>query len=54
MPKPEVLLKEGKLQCSLEERSDCVHVGFVYYLPELYNNDEVKAPLRGAYTMTES
>jgi hypothetical protein len=26
----EVLLKEGELQCLLDERSDCVHVGFVY------------------------
>ena len=32
----EVLLKNGELQCLLDERSDCVHVGFVYSLPELY------------------
>jgi hypothetical protein len=50
----EVLLKEGELQCLLDERSDCVHVGFVYSLPELYNNEKVKARPRGAYTMTES
>jgi len=33
----EVLLKNGELQCLLDERSDCVHVGFVYSLPELYH-----------------
>jgi hypothetical protein len=33
----EVLLKNGELQCLLDERSDCVHVGFVYSLPELYS-----------------
>ena len=33
----EVLLKDGELQCLLDERSDCVHVGFVYSLPELYD-----------------
>ena len=32
----EVLLNNGELQCLLDERSDCVHVGFVYSLPELY------------------
>ena len=51
----EVLLKEGELQCLLDERADCVHVGFVYSLPELYNNNEkVKAPPNAAYTLTES
>jgi hypothetical protein len=49
----EVLLKEGELQCLLDEKSDCVHVGFVYSLPELYNNEKVKAPSRAAYTLTE-
>jgi hypothetical protein len=33
----EVLLKNGELQCLLDERADCVHVGFVYSLPELYS-----------------
>jgi len=40
------------LQCLLDERADCVHVGFVYSLPELYNlnnNNEIKAPPRSAY-----
>ena len=47
----EVLLKNGELQCLLDERPDCIHVGFVYSLPELYriisngNNDKgIKAP----------
>ena len=46
----EVLMKNGELQCLLDERSDCVHVGFVYSLPELYciinnnnNNNNIKA-----------
>jgi hypothetical protein len=46
----EVLLKDGELQCLLDERDDCIHVGFVYSLPELYNlNKEIKAPSRSAY-----
>src|ERR687885_1704486 len=32
----EVLFKNGELQCLLDERTDCVHVGFVYSLPEIY------------------
>src|ERR687886_2457536 len=40
----EVLFKNGELQCLLDERTDCVHVGFVYSLPELYNNEKVTAP----------
>ena len=41
----EVMLKEGEMQCLLDEKSDCVHVGFVYSLPELYNmNNKIKAP----------
>jgi hypothetical protein len=49
----EVLLKEGELQCLLDEKYDCAHVGFVYSLPELYNNEKVKAPPPEAYTDTE-
>jgi hypothetical protein len=46
----EVLLKEGELQCLLDERADCVHVGFAYSLPELYNMDhKIKAPPHSAY-----
>ncbi|MFL6410917.1 MAG: hypothetical protein ACJ71K_06695 [Nitrososphaeraceae archaeon] len=42
----EVLLKDGELQCLLDERSDCVHVGFAYSLPELYylQNNVIKIP----------
>jgi hypothetical protein len=43
----EVLLKNGELQCLLDERGDCVHVGFVYSLPELYSlvsNKGIKMP----------
>jgi predicted CopG family antitoxin len=50
----EVMLKEGELQCLLDEKSDCVHVGFVYSLPELYKmSDTIKAPSRLAYGDTE-
>ena len=47
----EVMLKEGELQCLLDERADCVHVGFAYSLPEMYNmnNQEMEVPLRSAY-----
>jgi hypothetical protein len=40
----EVLLKEGELQCLLDEKPDCVQVWLVYSLPELYNNEKLKAP----------
>jgi hypothetical protein len=43
----EVLFKNGELQCLLDERTDCVHVGFVYSLPEIYfviNSKAVKIP----------
>ena len=39
----EVLLKDRELQCLLDEKSDCVHVGFVYSLPELYSIIRSKA-----------
>jgi hypothetical protein len=50
----EVLLKDGELQCLLDEKSDCVHVGFVYSLPELYHyrifqNNGIKVPPSSAY-----
>jgi hypothetical protein len=45
----EVLMNNGELQCLLDdERSDCVHVGFVYSLPELYHvirNKGIKIPI---------
>src|SRR5207248_11234699 len=43
----EVLLKNEELQCLLDERSDCVHIGFVYSLPELYciiSNKGIRVP----------
>ena len=50
----EVLMKNGELQCLLDERSDCVHIGFVYSLPELYciinNNKAIKVP-RSVYML---
>jgi hypothetical protein len=50
----EVMLKEEELQCLLDERADCVHVGFVYSLPELYNmNNKIKAPPHSAYRDTK-
>jgi hypothetical protein len=49
----EVLLKDGELQCLLDEKSDCIHVGFVYSLPELYyhiiQDNGIKAPPRSLY-----
>lgn len=45
----EVLLKDRDLQCLLDEKSDCVHVGFVYSLPELYSiisSKAIKVPRR--------
>ena len=32
----EVQVKGGELYCLLDERNVCVHVGFVYSLPEVY------------------
>ena len=50
----EILLKNGELQCLLDEKSDCVHVGFVYSMPELYriinNNKGIKVP-RSTYML---
>ena len=43
----EVILRSGELRCLLDEKIDCVHIGFVYSLPEVYillNNKEMKAP----------
>jgi len=31
----EVQIKNGELYCMLDEKNDCVHVGFVYSLPEV-------------------
>ena len=32
----EVMTRNGELQCLLEERIDCIHIGFVYALPLVY------------------
>ena len=32
----EVILKNGELRCLVDEKSDCIHIGFVYSLPEVY------------------
>jgi hypothetical protein len=32
----EVMVKNGELQCLLDEKTDCIHIGFVYSLPEIY------------------
>ena len=43
----EVQIKKGELYCMLDEKNDCVHVGFVYSLPEVYetlNEHGVKIP----------
>ena len=32
----EITFRDNELQCLLDNRNDCVHVGFVYSLPELY------------------
>jgi len=46
--------RTAEVLCLLDEKSDYVHVGFVYSLPELYNNEKVKPPPRSAYTLPES
>ena len=43
----EVILRNGELRCLLDEKIDCVHIGFVYSIPEVYfvlNNKGMKAP----------
>jgi hypothetical protein len=42
----EVMVRNGELYCLLDERSDCVHVGFAYSIPEVYSaiNNKGKAP----------
>ena len=42
-----VILRNVELRCLLDEKIDCVHIGFVYSLPEVYivlNNKRMKAP----------
>lgn len=43
----EVILRNGELLCLLDDKIDCVHIGFVYSLPKVYivlNNKRIKAP----------
>jgi hypothetical protein len=43
----EVILRNEELRCLLDEKIDCVHIGFVYSLPEVYivlNNKRMKTP----------
>ena len=51
-----ILMNNGELQCLLDEgRSDCVHVGFVYSLPELYgiiSSKGIKVPSSALLTNT--
>ena len=32
----EVMIRNQELQCLLDETADCIHIGFVYALPEVY------------------
>jgi hypothetical protein len=32
----EVMVRNGELQCLLDDKTDCIHIGFVYSLPEIY------------------
>jgi hypothetical protein len=32
----EVIVRNGELQCLLDDKTDCIHIGFVYSLPEIY------------------
>lgn len=32
----EITIKDGQLECCLCEEKDCVHVGFVFSLPDVY------------------
>ena len=32
----EVILRNGELRCLLDDKTDCIHIGFVYSLPELH------------------
>ena len=43
----EVILRDGELRCLLDEKIDCVHIGFIYSIPEVYillNTKGMKAP----------
>jgi hypothetical protein len=43
----EVILKNGELRCLVDEKTDCIHIGFVYSLPEVYmimNSKGIRIP----------
>lgn len=43
----EVILRKGNYAVLLDEKIDCIHIGFVYSLPKVYivlNNKRIKAP----------
>ena len=43
----EVILKNGELRCLVDEKTDRIHIGFVYSLPEVYmimNNKGIRIP----------
>ena len=42
----EVIIRNGELQCLLDEKTDCVHIGFVYALPEIYAALEKKGTIK--------
>jgi hypothetical protein len=43
----EVFLKNNEFLCLLDDSSDCVHIGFIYSLPEIYSTiDRVRIPLQ--------
>jgi hypothetical protein len=33
----EITLENGELQCLLDRKKDCIHIGFVYSLPQVYD-----------------
>jgi len=38
----ELKIKKGKIFCEFDKKTDCIHVGFVYSLPEIYEILEKK------------
>jgi hypothetical protein len=45
----EVMVRNGELQCLLDEKkTDCIHIGFVYSLPEIYTVFEKKKSIISA------
>lgn len=38
----EILSRNGELQCLLDEKTDCIHIGYVYSLTEVYSVMDIK------------